>query len=307
MIFFDISDTSIEAVRLSTSFLSGEAINAFGRVEFENGPVKSGEIKDKDALGKVVANLLEKAKPKAMRDQECAFTLPDKRVYTHRFNLSQRRDSQTVLELIKDQAEKLIPHPMEELNYDYRVLGDKKKETGAGEILLTAAPKTLVESYKNLFADLDLSPKFAVPESFAAYQFISPLIGGEGTALYLDVGGSVSIAALMDGRGVVEAFSEPVQTSDLFSGIKRLLKFSDERLGREIGLVVLGGGGSLKIKRAEAKQELGVDVISAEDAVGRFKLKIRVNFGNLSPITFANVLGLALLSKEESSLNLLHT
>lgn len=302
MILFDISDTSIEAVKLSKSFLTGEVINAFNRVEFTDGPVKAGEIQKKDALKKTIVNLLKDAKPKEIKDQECAFTLPDKRTYTHRFTLSQRQDSQTVLGLVKAQAEKLIPQPIEELIYRFDSLN---RGTGEGEIFLMAVPTIIVNRYVELFNDLGLQPRLVVPESLAAYRFLTPIIQAGGAALYLDVGKKTTTAALMDKRGVVETFSEPVQADKLFTQLESLFEFACTRAGGCIRQVILGGSESLAIDSAEVASKLKVNVVLAEEAFKHFRLPIKVDFGNLSKIVFINTLGLALLSKEESPLNLL--
>ena len=307
MLFFDISDTSIEAIRLSKSFLTGEAVTAFNRSEFKNGPIEEGEIKDKNALKKIIVDLLKNAKPKPMKDRECAFTLPDKRVYTHRFALSQKHDSQTVFSLIKSQAEKLIPQPIEELTYNYLILGQKKEGKEEGEILLAAVPTVIINGYIELFNDLGLEPKLAVPESVAAYSFLSPLIKAGGAVLYLDVGEKITTATLMDQQGVVETFSEPVQTDKLFAQIENLFAFACTQIGGCIKQVILGGGGSLTAKPAEFESKLKVSVISAEEVFKTFKLPIKVNFGDLSKVTFVNVLGLALLSGQEQPLNLIKT
>lgn len=307
MILFDISDTSIEAVKLSKSFFTGEVINAFNRVEFTDGLVRAGEIQKKDALKKTIVNLLKDAKPKEIKDQECAFTLPDKRTYTHRFNLSQRKDSQTVSSLIKAQAEQLIPQPIEELAYDYNLLDQKEEARGEGEIFLAAVPATLLDGYLELFNGLGLKPELAVPESLAAYRFLASMVQAGEAVLYLDVGEKVTTATLMDKQGVVEAFTEPVQTSELVNRVGELLKFSSERLGKEVDRIILGGGGSLKMDTAKAEDKLKVTIASVEEAFKGFKLPIKVNFGDLSKIVFVNVLGLALLSKEEKPLNLIKT
>jgi len=302
MILFDISDTSIEAVKLSKSFLVGDSINAFTRVEFANGLVKEGEIKNKDALGKIISTLLKTAKPKPMKDEVCGFTLPDKRVYTHRFTLSQRQDSQTVLGLVKAEVEKSIPQPLEELIYRFDSLNHGE---GEGEIFLMAVPTMIVNRYVELFNDLGLPPRLIVPESLAAYRFLAPVVQAGGTTLYLDVGKKTTNAVLMDKRGVVETFSEPVQTDKLFTQLESLFKFACTRAGGCIRQVILGGGGSLAIDSAEVASKLKVNVVLAGEAFKHFRLPIKVDFGNLSKMVFINTLGLALLSKEESPLNLL--
>lgn len=304
MIFFDISDTSIEAVRLSTSFLTGEAISAFARVELEKDLIEAGEIKNRDALSKVITNLLEKAKPKAMKDQECAFTLPDKRVYTCRLQLSQRQDSQTVFELVKAQMEKSIPQPIEELIYRFTSL-DRGK--GSGEIFLVAVPTTLVNSYIELFNTLALQPRLVAPESFTIYNFLGSVIKEDETLLYLDVGKTTATATLMDKQGVIEAFTEPIESDKLLDQTKGLLTFTRERLGRSVKRVILGGGGSLgRTDIAQVKANLKIEVESVEKAFENFRMPIRVDFGEMPRILFVNTFGLAALSKEKQQpLNLL--
>jgi len=63
----------------------------------------------------------------------------------------------------------------------------------------------------------------------------------------------------------------------------------------------------LTAKPAEFESKLKVSVISAEEVFKTFKLPIKVNFGDLSKVTFVNVLGLALLSGQEQPLNLIKT
>lgn len=302
MLFFDISDTSIEAVKLSKSFPIGESITALTRGELKDGPVKAGEIQDKDALGKIVANLLKKVQPREMTDNTCGLTLPDKRVYTHRFTLSQRQDSQTVLSLVKAQVEKLIPQPLEELIYRFDSLNCGK---GEGEIFLMATPTAVVNPYVEVFNNLKLQPRLIVPESLAAYAFLAPIIQAEGTVLYLDVGKKTATAALMDKRGVIETFSEPVQANELLTQLKNLFEFACTQAGGCIREVILGGGESLAIGFAEAASKLKVNVVLAEEAFKHFRLPIKADFGNLSKVMFINTLGLALLSKKQSPLNLL--
>ncbi len=302
MIFFDISDTSIEATQLATSFVTGEALRAFSRVELKEGLIKSGEIKDQEALKKAIAGLIEKAHPKAMKDQECALTLPDSRVYTSRLNLPQRQNSQTVFDLVKAQVEKSIPQPIEELIYRFESLGKGK---GPGEILLVAIPTVIVNSYVEFFNQLSLQPRLIVPESFAIHSFLAPVIGAEETVLYLDVGEKTSTATLMNKEGVVEAFTEPVERDKLLDQTKKLLSFSRERFLKDVKRIILGGGGSLKMDSDKMKAELKVEIEAAEGALKGFKLPIRVDFGTTPRVLFINTFGLALLSKTKQPLNLL--
>lgn len=300
MLLFDISDTSIEVARLGRRFFAGEAIVASARVELTDGSVKMGEVRNKDALCKTVADLLRNVKPRVTEDQECAFTLSDSRVYTRRFKLPQVQDHQTVLGLVKEKAEKLFPQPAQELIYQFDSL---ERGEGAGEIFLMAASRDIVLSYVDVFNSLGLQSKLAVPESYAACRFIAPIIGKKEVTLYLDIGGKYTNVVLVDSRGVLETFSEPVETAELFSEIEKLLKFLHKKLEQSVGRVILGGGGSLELNLVEAKERLKIDTILVEEAFKHFPLSIRNDFGGLPKVLFVNVLGLALLTKEKSPLS----
>jgi len=302
MIFFDISDTSIEVVQLSRSFLRGEAVSAFARMELDGGLVRGGEIQNREKLVGVMDGLMKSAKPKAIRDVECGFTLSDRRVYTYRFQLPRYQSNPSVnIEPLNTQAEKLVPQPLEQLTRITTPVSDKK----GSSIIWIAVPTEILLSYEEIFRDLNLNPKIAVPESYAIYALLAPTVGEEEIILYLDVGKRISTATFMDRMGVIETFSEPVQTAKLLTQVGQLLEFCREHLGREASRIVLGGGGSLKIDPNEAARKLQLNVARIDTALERFKPSIRTDFGGLPRVLFANVLGLIALNSEESSPNLL--
>jgi hypothetical protein len=302
MLFFDISDTSIEMLQISKTFVSGEAIHSFSRVELKDGSIKNSEIQNKDQFKKNVEELLKSARPKPVKDQECAFTLPDSRIYSHRFDIPQRKNSKTILGAVKAQAERVIPQPIDELIYRYKSLNHSKEE---GEILLVALPTKIVNSYIEVLNDLKILPQLVTSESMAVHRLISSSINPKETVLYIDIGEKDSNISIMDRLGVIETFSEPVGRQDDLAHIDSLLTFSREKLKEDINRVFLGGGGSPKVDLDKAQEFLKKDVVPMETLIANFKPAIKVDLGGIPKIVFANTLGLILLSKEKQPLNLL--
>jgi Tfp pilus assembly PilM family ATPase len=302
MLFFDISDTSIEIIKLRRGLLFGDAVVAYSRIESDEVPVEKGEIQNPEEFSKLISDLLKKGKPKPLEDTECAFTLPDKRVYTQRFTVPKVRNDQTVHSLLEDEMKKIIPQPLDELSFEFIPLNEGEGEEG--EVFMMAAPKSLVKSYIDLFRKVKIEPQFVVSESYAAFDFLKAIVSPGGLTLHLDIGIKYTNSVFMDKKGVVEAFSEPVETKELLKGVGELIKFADKRLGRKVDQIILGGGGSSRVDAQDMAGKLKVNVVSVEKAFEHIKLPIKTDFGKWSKVVFVNVLGLALLSKEKNPVSL---
>jgi Tfp pilus assembly PilM family ATPase len=302
MLFFDISDTSIELMQLSKTFISGEVINSFSRLEIKDGSIKDCEIQNKEQFQKNIENLLKDAKPKSLKEQECAFILPDNRIYSHRFTVSQKKEDKNILIQIKAQAERTIPQPIDELIYRYKTIGHSKDSS---EVLLVALPTKIVNGYIEIFNNLKLTTILISSESLAVHRLISSAINPKEAVLYIDMGGKDSNISIMDKKGVIETFSEPIKDQDNLAHIERVISFSNEKLDEEINRIFLGGGGSSKVDLGKARDVLKKDIVPVETLTANFKPSIKVNLGDTPRTVFTNILGLILLSKEKQPLNLL--
>lgn len=115
--------------------------------------------------------------------------LPISSVFSSIFNVPSGNDKE-LKEAVEVQAKKLIPMPLEEVALDTKVIDKTDKSATAGKsssrVLVTAAPKTLVTKYVEIFKQAGLELISLETEAFAE---IRALIGKDrSTIMVIDVG-----------------------------------------------------------------------------------------------------------------------
>ncbi len=98
-------------------------------------------------------------------------------------------DDKEMRELVTAQAKKLIPLPLEEVSLDIKVVEKSEKKEGvkpSTRVLITAAPKTLVNKYVDIFKQAGLELVSLETEAFAE---IRSLVGKDrSTIMIVDMG-----------------------------------------------------------------------------------------------------------------------
>lgn len=292
----DISDCSIEVLRLKKNLFGKRGVSSFGRAELEEGIAKKGEILDGQKLAEKLGGLIKGAKVN--------FTLPDLRIFTHRVLLPLDISYPAIDPFLKEKVVEVIPLEFEDLTYDFKVLSETEK---GREILFVAIPKKILVGYLKTFRILKLIPVLAVPESIAAFEIFKETVVKDETVLFVDVGGKTSTFSFFDKFGPFLTLNKPVQTKVLKEEVKRVGKFLKEKYDKEIKRVIIGGGRSLEMDAEAFSKEIGIWTTGADKILEDKLLKIPLifNVGKLPPILFLNVLGLALLAQRKDELNLL--
>lgn len=292
----DISDCSIEVLRLKKGLFGKLGVSFFGRVELEEGIVKNGEILDPQKLAEKLGELV--------KGQKVNFTLPDLRIFTCRVLLPLDISRSATEPFLKDKVIEVVPYDFEDLAYDFKVVNETEK---GKEVLFIAIPKEILIGYLKTFKMLRLTPFSAVPESVAAFEIFKGTVTEDEIVLFVDIGSQTSTLSFFDKFGPFLTLNKPVETKALKEGIKKAADFLKKREDKEIKRVILGGGGSLKIDAESFSKEIGTWTTKAEKILEDKLLRIPLTFnvGRLPSILFFNVLGLALLSQRKEGLNLL--
>lgn len=151
------------------------------------------------------ANLLKKICAKAHATTTQAITaLPIASVFSAVINLPAAA-SKEIASAVRWEAKKLIPLPLEEVVLDWKLLpkpamtSNQKPTESTIEVLLTGAPKTLIDKYVDVFKKAGLSLLSLETEAFA---FIRSLIGNDPSpTIIVDIGARKSNILILD-RGV---------------------------------------------------------------------------------------------------------
>jgi type IV pilus assembly protein PilM len=167
----------------------------------ERGPEETSEdvLNDKKT-GETLAKICANAKVKG---NQAIAGLPISAIFSSIINVpsSTEKELKMAVEL---QASKLLPYPLDEAVLDYKVLSSDKKEGFAksSRVLLTAAPKNLINKYVEIFKAAKLELLYLETEAFG---LIRSLIGKDSSTIaILDIGATkTNILIVENGTPIV--------------------------------------------------------------------------------------------------------
>src|SRR3972149_2605794 len=288
MLLFDFSDKSLKVLKLSARFLGGEIISGFAKSELRPGLIENSELSDPAALAKEIQDVLKKS---SLSDQDASFVLHDERSFNLRLNSPVTEDTKVDPGLLEKQLISILPVPISTVVYD------------AWDRQFAAVDQKIFFQYLDLFGNLGIKPQLAVPESQAVWSFLSSQIGEGETVAFLDFGAEATDTVLLDRAGVLQTFTEPIETAQLTRGMGEVSSFSQSKFGKAPGKIFLGGGGALSLDVKKFSEETKIPVISGGEVLKTYPIQISVNFGQTSKLGFISLFGLALLTRQKSPLN----
>lgn len=260
----DISDRSMKYVQFRRQ---REAVSfaRFGEIEIPEGIIDGGEIQKEEEL----IRILDSWRRKEIRSGSVsvAASLPEEKGFMRLIQLPKVKREE-VGSAVKWEIEANIPLPLEELHYDFEIIEPLEGDLEHFDVLISACPKTIVESYVRALHGSGLEPQtleleaqavvralIKEPRTPTAYLIVD--IGRTRTGLVIFAGGAIIFTTTVDFGG--DTFEE---------NIARAMGVSKEKarsLKKESGLDkrALGGGvfaalmPSVSALADEAKRALG--------------------------------------------------
>ena len=285
----DVGRASVKAVRLETTFSGFEAV-AFASVDL---PPDDGETPWLQRLG---AALRELVPEHDVRGEVTVTAVPGDRVTTRLLTLpfSRRREIDLV---IGPELEDVLPFPsLDEVVYDYRVLGTAPD--GTSRIFVAIAERAFVTAFVETLKEAGLDPRVVTVSGLSKADLIRELaVIEDGPLLVCDVGHSSTTYTVVRGgkpafwrtslRGtgrVDEALREVDATdrqavSDAISGsigplvrdVKQTVLAAAGAIGEDVtGIYLCGGGSRLGGLDRYLEQNLGIDAVPLEPSRAAF-------------------------------------
>lgn len=147
----DIGTSSIKVMQilLDKNNSKKRKIIGYGSTQYDKSAINEGVIEQPELIAKAIKEMFEQSLIGKLTTRRVAMSVPVARTYNRVMNLPAmaKNDLEQAVHL---EAEQYIPVPIDELYVDYNVTLKTKDST---ELLLSAAPKKLVDSYLVL-ADL---------------------------------------------------------------------------------------------------------------------------------------------------------
>lgn len=146
----DISDLSVKLVQL-TKLRDKIKICAIGRIDLAPGIMENGEIMNEEALKKEIEKLISAPEYGKVESDEVIACLPESQTFIKLIEVEKKKSLE---EAIKEEIERQIPFPIDDLFYDYQIIESKIDKD---YVLIGAAPKTVVDKFTMLLDQLKMS------------------------------------------------------------------------------------------------------------------------------------------------------
>lgn len=258
----DISDSLIRLAMIERT-RAGWRLAVRGEIAVPKGWIEDGEIRKPDDLNLLIGQLLKAAGPKI---KQAVVSLPERHTFLKLITLSDASQN-SLAESVKIAASQHLPFAWEEMYCDWAVLPEKNSLRQT-QVMVAAAPRSLVDTYISVLSGLNIEPVSYEIESLAIARATLTKEQLRGTYIILDLGRTRSTLMLVQ-KGIVK-FSTTVRYAGnaLDEHIAKELNISPTQASKAktlFGLDPIRGKGILRQVLAPAIDQLAKKVAEAED------------------------------------------
>lgn len=202
----DIGSHSIKLIELARDGDRVALVSA-GSVPMPHKAINSNLQVDAEAVAIAIRQLM---KDTGTKSKTVMIALPESKVFTRVIEVPQLSQRE-LTSAIKWEAEQYIPLPMDQVNVDYTVLREAK-DTGTNkmEVLLVAAPKSLVDRYLTILELAEINAIGAETEVIATSRAVGRSIPALKTVMVVSMGALTTDIAVL--KGGVLAFTRSVSS-----------------------------------------------------------------------------------------------
>ncbi|HTX87251.1 MAG TPA: type IV pilus assembly protein PilM [Candidatus Nanoarchaeia archaeon] len=225
----DISDLSLKLVQLKKSG-NKIKIQALGKIDLEPGLLSNGEILKQKDLAKQIKKLIAHPDFGKVTSAEAAICLPEGKTFLKIVEIDKQNQDKT--KAIKDELEKHIPIPLEELFFDWQIIGDSGH---SHLVLIGAAPQKLVNDHLQVLREAHLSGSVVETEPVSVCRCLleaeSPAnrsLNQENTAI-VDIGATDASLTFYSKNTILFSVNLPISGEAITEKIAAALDIDHER------------------------------------------------------------------------------
>ncbi len=234
----DISDFSLKIAFFKKN-KNKIYLASYSEEKIPDGVVSGGEIKDTDALAKIIINAINNAKGEKIKTKYVSFSLPEEKSFLDVIQLP-FIEGEELKTAVGFEIDRFIPMKIEDVYFDYQKTGEISGDKKAQEILVAAVPKKIVDNYITTIKKANLIPLFAEVECMS---IVRSLIKKEEVGLpvlIIDFGASRTTFIIFSGKTI--RFTSTIQLSskeltDILSKKLSISKKEASEIKKEEGLL----------------------------------------------------------------------
>ena len=159
----DITPSSIKLIELTLS--GGQyTVDAYAAEATPQNAMNEKAIVDADAVGEAIARAVRRA---GVRTKDAAVAISGDAAITKVIQMPRNLNDADLEAQVEMQADQYIPFPMDEVAYDFEVLGGSEKDPESMDVLLVASRSENVEQRRAAVAAAGLTARIVDVEAFA--------------------------------------------------------------------------------------------------------------------------------------------
>jgi type IV pilus assembly protein PilM len=234
LIGLDITTSSIKLIELSWSGKQFR-VESYAAEPTPANSMNEKNIADAEAVGEAIRRAVKKAGAKS---KDVAIAISGDAAITKVIQMPRNLRAGDLEGQVETQADQYIPFPMDEVSYDFEVLGPSEKDPDSNDVLLVATRTENVEQRQNAVRAGGLTAKIVDVEAFAlenACRLMThqmPDGGIDRTIAVVDFGASSTTFSVLRSLKVVYTRDFPFGGQQLTEEIMRTYGLSMEEAGR---------------------------------------------------------------------------
>ncbi len=220
----DISDLSVKFIKFRQS--KNIAIEFFGESSIAEGIIVNGEIKDEDKLIKVLEEMV--STEKRLRYLPVVASLPEEKSFLRLIQLP-KVDRGKIENAVRWEIEANIPLSPEELWYDHEVIEPLEDHLDHVDVVVTAFPRALVESYIRVFKRAGFFTMALELESQAIVRSVIADLRVRPAEIIVDMGRTRTGIIIVSGGAIIFTTTVGLGGRILDNNISRALGVNQEK------------------------------------------------------------------------------
>jgi len=234
LIGLDITTSSIKLIELTLT--GGQyRVESYAAEATPHSAINEKAIVDADAVGEVIKRALKRS---GARSKEVAVAISGDAAITKVIQMPRALSERDLEAQVELQADQYIPFPMDEVSYDFEVMGPSEKDPDMQDVLLVATRTENVEQRQAAVNAAGLTTRIVDVEAFALENACRLLThqmtegGAERTVAVVDFGASTTTFSVLKNLRVIYTRDFAFGGQQLTEEIMRTYGLSMEEAGR---------------------------------------------------------------------------
>lgn len=218
----DISDLSLKILKLKKR---GDSLilASFGETKITPGTIEGGEIKNEEALAKIIKEAVSKVKGERIKTKYVVCSLPEEKAFLQIIQMPSMKEEE-IKQAVYFEAENYIPLPIEEVYLDFQIVKPVINHLDHSDVLITAMPKKVIDSYVVSLKKAGLILKVLEIESQAVARSLIKNAISPSPLFLIDLGATRTSFIIFSGYSLRFTSSIPISSQKFTEAIAKHLE-----------------------------------------------------------------------------------